>query len=278
MTSQSEYAAKENIVAVYLCSSRLRCVRHCDKSKRFDSLGRPSHGERGFGKLLLGSKIGDDIDNHGEMKVPAVTRETPLRVVTFQAAGVSKGLLSVEKMNENGHDVVFAGDVSFVGKKTTGEVNHLVRQDGNFMLDFWILLVDVAEKWGFWQAALAPRNSRIKGITPPKTFFLGSSIEVAHGQREQEKTVDSKEEEVEAERKDEAIAKEIRHFGWPTTEERERHCKTHVPFRPWWLVCIEALGIEDQHRHAQDGREHELMKELHRLSKTETRKPFMVTS
>ena len=92
---------------------------------------------------------GEEIDNNGEVKVPAVTRERTLRGITFQAAGVSKGLLSVEKMNENGHAVVFDGDMSFVVNKATGEVNHLRRQDGNFMLDLWILPPDVAETWGF---------------------------------------------------------------------------------------------------------------------------------
>ena len=54
---------------------------------------------------------------------------------------MSKGLLSVEKMNENGHAVVF--------DKAAGEVNHLRRQDGSFMLDLWIPPPDVAETWGF---------------------------------------------------------------------------------------------------------------------------------
>ena len=62
---------------------------------------------------------------------------------------MSKGLLSVEKMNENGHAVVFDGDMSFVVNKVTGEVNHLRRQDGNFRLDLWVPPPDVAETWGF---------------------------------------------------------------------------------------------------------------------------------
>ena len=38
----------------------------------------------------------------------------------------------------------------------------------------------------------------------------------------------------------------------------ERHYKTHVPFRPWCPVCVEAKGIEDPHHCAQHGREHEI--------------------
>ena len=87
--------------------------------------------------------------NYGELKVPAVTRERTLRGITFQAAGVSKGLLSVEKMNECGHIVVFDGDASFIANKKTGEVNQLRRQDGNFMLDLWIPPPEVAQALGF---------------------------------------------------------------------------------------------------------------------------------
>ena len=47
-------------------------------------------------------------------------------------------------MNEKGHAVVFDGDMSFVVSKAIGEVNHLRRQDGNFMLDLWIPPPDVA--------------------------------------------------------------------------------------------------------------------------------------
>ena len=62
---------------------------------------------------------------NGEVKVPAVTRERTLRGTTFQAAGVSRGLLSAKKMNESGHAVIFDGDKSFVANEATGEVNHL---------------------------------------------------------------------------------------------------------------------------------------------------------
>ena len=92
---------------------------------------------------------GEEIPNYGELKVPAITRERTLRGITFQAAGVSKGLLSVDKMNECGHVVVFDGDSSFIANKKTGEVNQLRRQDGNFMLDLWIPPPEVAEALGF---------------------------------------------------------------------------------------------------------------------------------
>ena len=92
---------------------------------------------------------GEEIPNYGQMKVPAITREKTVRGITFQAAGVSKGLLSVEKMNECGHVVIFDGDASFIVNKRTGETNQLRRQDGNFMLDLWIPPPEVAQSLGF---------------------------------------------------------------------------------------------------------------------------------
>ena len=108
---------------------------------------------------IFSAANGEEIDNYGEVKVPAVTRERSPRGITFQTAGVSKGLLSVEKMNENGHAVAFDRDMSFVVNKATGEVNHLRRQDGNFILDLWIHPPDVAETWCFGRQPW-PRRSR----------------------------------------------------------------------------------------------------------------------
>ena len=34
----------------------------------------------------------------------------------------------------------------------------------------------------------------------------------------------------------------------PTSEERERHWRTHLPYRAWCPVCVKARGREDEHR------------------------------
>ena len=33
----------------------------------------------------------------------------------------------------------------------------------------------------------------------------------------------------------------------PTSEERERHDATHLPFRQWCPICVEARATEDPH-------------------------------
>ena len=72
-----------------------------------------------------------------------------MKGITFQAAGVQKGLLSAEKMNECGHVVVLDGDNSFIIHKTTGDINRLRRDEGNFMMDVWAPPPDVALAAGF---------------------------------------------------------------------------------------------------------------------------------
>ena len=95
------------------------------------------------------SANGTPITNYGELTVPVVTREKTMRGITFQAAGVKKGLLSVDKMNESGHVVILDGDSSFIIHKVTGDVNRLRRDDGNFMLDVWVPPPNVAVAAGF---------------------------------------------------------------------------------------------------------------------------------
>ena len=84
------------------------------------------------------SATGEGIPDYGEVTLPIVTRELILKGLTFQAAGVAKPLLSAEKLNQAGKLVIFDGDDSCIFDKFTGEVNRLLREEGNFMLDVWV--------------------------------------------------------------------------------------------------------------------------------------------
>ena len=59
--------------------------------------------------------------------------------MTFQAAPVSKPLGSVKRICAAGHRVVFEEDGSYIENKTTGEVNMLREDNGNYMLDMWVV-------------------------------------------------------------------------------------------------------------------------------------------
>ena len=62
--------------------------------------------------------------------------------MTFQAAPVDRALGSVKRMCRSGHAVVFDDEGSFVMNKASGEVNWLREENGNYMLDTWIMPPD----------------------------------------------------------------------------------------------------------------------------------------
>ena len=88
------------------------------------------------------SATGQPIPNLGEQRLPLCTSEGSLRSMTFQAAPVSRALGSVKRMNETGHIVVFDGTDSYIQNKATGEINWLREENGNYLMDLWIMPMD----------------------------------------------------------------------------------------------------------------------------------------
>ncbi len=89
--------------------------------------------------LCYASATGQPIPNLGEQKLPLYTKEGTLRGMTFQAAPVSKPLGSVKRMCAAGHRVVFDEEGSFIQNKASGEINWLREEEGNYVLDVWIV-------------------------------------------------------------------------------------------------------------------------------------------
>ena len=56
----------------------------------------------------------------------------------MKAAPVSKPLASVKKICQAGHAVIFDEEGSYIINKTTGEMNWMREDDGNYMLDAWV--------------------------------------------------------------------------------------------------------------------------------------------
>ena len=73
--------------------------------------------------------------------------EETFRGMTFQAAPVSKLLDSVKRICAAGHRVVFDEDGSYIENKAAGEVNMLREDNGNYMLDMWVVPPRTTE-WG----------------------------------------------------------------------------------------------------------------------------------
>ena len=85
------------------------------------------------------SATGDPIPNLGEQRLPLITREGSARSMTFQAAPVDRPLGSVKRMCRAGHRVVFDDEGSYVLNKGTGEINWMREENGNYMLDMWVM-------------------------------------------------------------------------------------------------------------------------------------------
>ena len=89
--------------------------------------------------LCYSSATGQLIPKLGEQCFVLITREETFRGMTFQAAQVSKPLGSVKRICAAGHRVVFDEDGSYIENKTTGEIHMLREDNGNYMLDMWVV-------------------------------------------------------------------------------------------------------------------------------------------
>ena len=84
------------------------------------------------------SASGDPIPNLGEKRFVGTTDEDISRKLTAQVADVNTPLLSVRKMMQSGHRVVFDGDGSYIEDKETGEIMSLKDNDTMHTLKLWI--------------------------------------------------------------------------------------------------------------------------------------------
>ena len=110
--------------------------------------------------VCYASATGEPIPNLGEQRLPLVMAEGSLRAMMFQAAPVAKPLGSLMKICQAGHVVVFDSDGSYILNKTTGELNWLRKENGNFMLNAWI-------------PPQSQVDQRIQPITLPRSASLG---------------------------------------------------------------------------------------------------------
>ena len=83
--------------------------------------------------------MGDTIPNLGEKQLSCVTdTEGFAKNIRAQICEVSKPLMSVHKLVEAGHTVVFSPTESFIADGNTGEKMWLRAEGGMFMAKFWV--------------------------------------------------------------------------------------------------------------------------------------------
>ena len=80
---------------------------------------------------------GESLPNLGEKRFEAVTGENVNRKIKAQVCSVQQGLLSVKKMVDTGHKVVFASEGSYIEDRRTFERMHLKEKNGMFFLKLW---------------------------------------------------------------------------------------------------------------------------------------------
>jgi len=92
----------------------------------------PSHGSRNGVKYVAAA--GKVISNEGEKHVQTQTAEGHLCGIKIQVAQVNKALLSVSKICDVGHEVIFTKDGGRIVHQVTGQVVHFRRVDGVYRL------------------------------------------------------------------------------------------------------------------------------------------------
>ena len=85
--------------------------------------------------VCYSSATDEPIPNLGEQKLPMVTQEGSLRMMTCQVAPLARPLGSVKRMCAAGHRIIFDDEGSYIENKYTGEVNWLREENGNYILD-----------------------------------------------------------------------------------------------------------------------------------------------
>ena len=82
--------------------------------------------------MKYASATGEEITHLGEAMLPMIIFKGSKKKMRMQAAAVSRPLASVKKICEAGHMVIFDDQVSYLYNKSTGEVNYLREESGNY--------------------------------------------------------------------------------------------------------------------------------------------------
>ena len=81
---------------------------------------------------------GTRIANVGQQLIRFMTIDCTWAEIMFQLAAIHKPLVSVSKLNESGHRVIFDEDKSYILPKKTKEVIHMRKERGVFVIDAYV--------------------------------------------------------------------------------------------------------------------------------------------
>ena len=81
---------------------------------------------------------GERIENEGQKVLSVEMKGGARRMLTIQICDVSKPLMSVRRMVEMGHTVVFSPTEQYVYDESTGEVMEMDLDGGVYTLKTWV--------------------------------------------------------------------------------------------------------------------------------------------
>ena len=146
LTTSPPYEQKQVVSAVQRRAPSYRKVDCLVDSGAADSVANPGDFPESPVQESPGSKEGmcyyladgSPVPNEGQQQVRAVTEEGIDIGTTFQSCKVSRPILSVSRMSEQGNEVHFEKEGGTIRNKATGRVTRFHRKGGVYVLTLWV--------------------------------------------------------------------------------------------------------------------------------------------
>ena len=206
------------------------------------------------------------IKNAGEKRKEVITAngvESYMKVPMCDNLNPEKFLASVSRLSQAGHRVVFDDPISgsYIENKSTGVKTWLRQAGGVYFLDlcaFAIFNITNFSQAGYEDVAhrdpVRPQSTQgeVNGTEESEAVKEKTVEELEKDVEEHENKLRDIELEIEAE--DAVIPRGFAKTYTPTKEEYDRYCLTHLPYRSWCPICIQAKKKNIAHKKTKSDR------------------------
>ncbi|MDJ0514128.1 MAG: reverse transcriptase domain-containing protein [Methyloceanibacter sp.] len=224
------------------------CVHACPPefgahASKLESSGR---------QLDLRGAGGEKLTYYGERTVLLDCSEGTKAKVKFDVAAVRRPLLSVGKMVNNGHRVIFDANGSGVVNKKTGEWMPIVYDRGLFFLDAKVMS-NIGENavMGVDDDDGEPRNAGSASSSGNGVLVSGEPRAARRApEPEEDQHVDDQDM-----RGDEVAPRVRKAPEMPSAQEVKEHEALHLPYKSWCDICKKSKGKIDSHYKHDDSRD-----------------------
>ena len=182
--------------------------------------------------------------------------ESYMKVQMCDNLNPKKFLAFVSRLSQAGHRVVFDDPISgsYIENKSTGVKTWLRQAGGVYFLDN----ITNFSQAGFEDVAhrdpVRPQSTQgeVNGTEESEAVKEKTVEELDKDVEEHENKLRDIELEIEAE--DAVIPRGLAKTYTPTKEEYDRHCLTHLPYRSWCPICIQAKKKNIAHKKTKSDR------------------------